>query len=284
MPRNLDIALLRAFDAVVAAGGITAAARLLNLTQAAVSLQLKRLEESFGCRLVERDRAGIRLTPQGERLIGQARRLLRQNDEVWAAIGRPAFAGEVRLGMPSDLVRPLGTPILQRFDRAWPQVRVVIVCDSSGRLLAQLDRGEIDLAVVVQSCEATGGETLRAERLTWVGARNGTAHRREPLPLSTGDDTCPHRPVALKALAAAGRDWRFVCEVASFEAICAPVEADIAVSPMLPSTVPEALVVLKGSAGLPPLTEFLIKLYLPRAGASDAALELARNIRELHSV
>ncbi|MCU4178882.1 LysR family transcriptional regulator [Bosea sp. BH3] len=283
MPRNLDIALLRAFDAVVAAGGITAAARLLNLTQAAVSLQLKRLEENFGCRLVERHRAGIRLTPQGERLIGQARHLLHQNDEVWASMKAPAFAGEVRLGMPSDLVRPFGTPVLRRFDRAWPQVRVTIVCDTSGRLLEQLDRREIDLAIVVQPDCAAHGETLRIEPLAWVGARNGTAHLREPLPLSTGDETCPHRPIALKALAAAARDWRFVCEVASFEAICAPVEADIAVSPMLPSTIPDALEALKESAGLPPLADFYVNLYLPRAGATDIASELARQIRELHA-
>lgn len=123
---------------------------------------------------------------------------------------------------------------------------------------------------------------MRKETLAWVGARNGTAYAREPLPLSTGDETCPHRPVALKALAAAGRDWRFVCEVASFEAICAPVEADIAISPMLPSTVPETLEVLKESAGLPPLIDFFVALHLPRAGAGDLALELARHVRELH--
>lgn len=283
MPRNLDIALLRAFDAVVATGGITAAARLLNLTQAAVSLQLKRLEDGLGHRLVERDRAGIRLTPQGERLIDQARRLLRHNDEIWDSMRTPAFSGEVRLGMPSDLVRPFGTPVLMCFDRAWPQVRVTIVCNTSGRLLEKLDRGEIDLAIVVQTHCAPHGETLRTEPLAWVGARNGTAHLREPLPLSTGDETCPHRPIALKALAASGRDWRFVCEVASFEAICAPVEADIAVSPMLPSTVPEALDVLGAAANLPPLADFLINLYLPRAGTTDIALELARLIKKLHN-
>lgn len=138
--------------------------RLLNLTQAAVSLQLKRLEESLGCRLVERGRAGIRLSPQGERLIGQARLLLRQNDEVWASMKTPVFASEVRLGMPSDLVRPFGTPVLRRFDRAWPQVRVTIVCDTSGRLLEQLDRGDVDLVIVVQSDKARG-ETLRIEPL-----------------------------------------------------------------------------------------------------------------------
>ena len=103
------------------------------------------------------------------------------------------------------------------------------------------------------------------------------------MPLMRGLDAETAHGIALKALAASGRDWRFVCEVASFEAICAPVEADIAVSPMLPSTVPEALDVLGAAANLPPLADFRINLYLPRAGATENAVELARLIRELHN-
>lgn len=283
MSRNIDIALLRAFDAVVEAGSVTGASRHLNLTQAAVSLQLKRLEETFGFRLVERNRSGVRLTAQGERLIAQARRLLRGNDEIWATMRAPEFGGEVRLGMPSDLVRPFATPLLRRFDHAWPRVRVTIVCDTSGRLMEQLDRRDVDVAMVVQQDCEEHGETLRVDPLVWVGARNGTAHRREPLPLSTGDATCPHRPIALKALEKAERDWRFVCEVASFEAICAPVEADIAVSPLLTSTVPESLAIIGNDGGLPRLADFRINLYLPRAGVSDVANELASHIRALHA-
>jgi DNA-binding transcriptional LysR family regulator len=64
MPHNIDTALLRAFLAVAETGGMTSAARLLNLTQAAVSQQVKRLEDAFGRQLFERDRRGLRLTPR----------------------------------------------------------------------------------------------------------------------------------------------------------------------------------------------------------------------------
>ena len=67
MARNIDTALLRAFVGVAETGGMTAAANLLNLTQAAVSQQIKRLEEAFGGELFERDRRGLRLTGAGER-------------------------------------------------------------------------------------------------------------------------------------------------------------------------------------------------------------------------
>ena len=280
MPRNIDIALLRAFDAVVESGGLTSAARLLNITQAAVSLQLKRLEATFGCRLLERDRRGVTLTPQGERVIAQSRRLLRDNDELWALMAAPEFAGEVRLGMPSDLVRPYGAPVLRRFDQTWPRVRVSLVCDTSGRLLEKLDRGDVDLTMTVQANCGPHGKVLRTDPLVWVGARNGVAHKRDPLPIATGDESCPHRPAALAALTQVGRDWRFICEVSSFEPICATVEADIAVSPMLASTVPEGLQILGEGSGLPGLPVFSINLYLPRAAAADIARELARNICE----
>lgn len=280
MPRNIDLALLRAFAAVAETGGMTSAARLLNLTQAAVSQQVKRLEETFGCLLFERDRRGLRLTPSGERLVAHAHRLLRSNDEVWTVMSAPEFEGEVRLGMPSDIMRPYGAPVLRRFDQVWPRVRVSLVCDSSGRLLEKLDRGEVDVAMTVETTCRPHGEAILSDPLVWVGARNGHAYERNPLPISTGDETCPHRPVALKALEEAGRDWRSVCEVSSFEPICATVEADIAVAPLLASTVPENLQILGEASRLPRLPAFSINLYLPRAGAPDVALELARHIRE----
>jgi DNA-binding transcriptional LysR family regulator len=278
MPRNLDLSLLRAFRAVAETGGMTSASRVLNLTQAAVSLQVKRLEETLGCQLFERDRRGLRLSGHGERLVAHADRLLRNNDEVWALMSAPAFEGEVRLGMPSDIVRPYAPPVLRRFEQAWPRVRVSLVCDTSGRLLEKLDRGEIDLAMTVQTSCGPHGESLLSSPLVWVGAANGHAFERNPLPISTGDETCPHRPVALKALSDAGIDWRSVCEASSFEPICATIQADTAVAPLLVSTVPDGLQII--NSRLPRLPSFSINLYQPRTGPSDIAAELARHIRD----
>ena len=84
----------------------------------------------------------------------------------------------------------------------------------------------------------------------------------------------------IKALNHAGRDWRPVCEVSNMESLCATVEADPAVVPLLASTVPSLLEVLSFAACLPPLQMFQINLHLPRMSASDVALELSRHIRE----
>ena len=123
-----------------------------------------------------------------------------------------------------------------------------------------------------------------ADALIWAGARGGRAHALRPLPASFGDHTCAFRPVALEALTRAEIDWRTVCETSNMEPLFATLEADLAVAPLLSSTVPDNLAVLGKDSGLPPLPMFTINLYLPRTGASEVAAELARRIREQFAV
>lgn len=279
MARNIDTALLRAFVAVAETGGMTSAGRLLNLTQAAVSQQVKRLEDTFRQQLFERDRRRLRLTAKGERLLAHAQRLLALNDEVWGLMTLPDFEGEVRLGVPHDIVNPFMPPVLKSFDQAWPRVRVSLVCDTTPCLLGAMKRGEIDLTLTTERDHGAGAEMLLPDELVWVGARGGRAHRLEPLPVSLGNHTCAFRDTAVKALAGIGRDWRPVCEISNMEPILATLRADLAVSVLQVSTVPEDLQVLGSETGLPRLPMFYINLHLPKAGAGDVAVELARHIR-----
>ena len=279
MAHNIDTTLLRAFVAVAETGGMTSAGRLLNLTQAAMSQQVKRLEDMFQQLLFERDRRRLRLTPKGERLLAHAQRLLALNDEIWGLMTSPDFEGEVRLGVPHDIVTPFMPPVLKSFHQAWPRVRVSLVCTTTPRLLEALDRGDIDLTLTTERECGADAEMLMPDDLVWVGGRGGRAHAREPLPVSLGDQRCAFRQAALKALAGAGRDWWTVCETSNMEPYVATLKADLAVSPLLASTVPEDLQVLGAEAGLPPLPKFYINLHLPKAGAGDVAVELARHIR-----
>src|SRR6056297_186316 len=100
MPRNLDLTALRSFVAVADTGGVTRAAGLLNLTQSAVSMQLKRLEESLNTSLLDRSGRTIGLTTQGEQLLSYARRMLQLNDEIYGRLTATEFEGELKLGVP----------------------------------------------------------------------------------------------------------------------------------------------------------------------------------------
>src|SRR5918997_6723253 len=210
MIRNLDTSLLRAFVAVAETAGMTSAANVLHLTQAAVSQQIKRLEDAFGCELFERDRRGLRLTAAGERLLGRAKRMLALNDEIWAEMTTPDFSGEVRLGIPPDIVHAYLPPILKRFARAYPQVRIVLDCRHSVELREALVAGLLDLAITTEVSCGPGGETLFLDKLVWVGAKGGEACRERPLPVAAGHSMCTFRSAVTKALHEAGVEWRGV--------------------------------------------------------------------------
>src|SRR5215831_9751700 len=97
----------------------------------------------------------------------------------------PDFKGEVRLGVPHDIVGPYMPPVLKSFDQAWPGVRVSLVCSTTPKLLRALARRELDLTLTTECDGPLNGETLLQDSLVWVGARDGRAYKRDPLPVSS---------------------------------------------------------------------------------------------------
>lgn len=281
MVRNIDISLLRSFVAVYESGSLTAAANQLHLTQGAVSQQIKRLEELFACAVFQRNRHGARLTAEGERLLGHARRMLRGNDELWAEMSAPAFSGEVRLGVPHDLVGTHLAKILKAFAQSCPQVEISLVSASSRELREMLRAGKVELALVeeVATDGNSGGECLAVEPLVWVGSAGGDAYRKRPLPVAIVTETCVFRPRMFAALDAQGVPWRTVFENSSIEATSATVRLDMAVTAWLASTVPPDLQILGAGSGLPGLPDFAIKLCQSPVALSAPAQEMARQIR-----
>jgi DNA-binding transcriptional LysR family regulator len=278
--RNIDVALLRAFVAVVETGSVTRAAHLLGLTQAAVSQQLKRLEEMFGVELFDRSNRALRTSADGERLLPHAQSMLAMNDTVWGLMSKPHYEGALRVGVPHDVVEPNIPPVLKRFDRAWPRVHVTLTSGITVDLLAALDEGDLDVALSTQPTTPKGAELLLRDPLVWVGAPGGQAHLRQPLPVSFGSPNCAFRASAIAALSAAKRDWRPVCEASVHDAVKATVYADTAIAPMLLSTVPADLTVLQAEDGLPALPPFCINMHMRKAGRSAIADEFASFVRQ----
>jgi DNA-binding transcriptional LysR family regulator len=187
--------------------------------------------------------------------------------------------GGVRLGVPYDLVGAWLAPVLKAYAEACPRVEISLVCRSSPELIAALAKGEIDLAVIEAPEDMPAGECLSIERLVWVGARGGDAHRKRPLPLSLVSETCAFRPAIFEALRQGGFGWRTLFENGTIESTRATVAADLAVSAWLASTVSPDLAILGADCGLPPLPNFAINLHLAPHDAGAATQELARHIR-----
>jgi DNA-binding transcriptional LysR family regulator len=277
--RDIDIGLLRAFIAVAETGRMTTAAKIVNLSQGAVSQQIKRLEQLFDGPLFERRADAARLTRAGERLMGAAYRMVALNDEVMNLMRRSDFSGEVRLGVPHDIVGMLLPPILRLFRQAHPNVLVTLVSDTTSTLRNALRNGGVDLALMTESERGSRGQWLLSDRLVWVGANGGEAWLRRPLSVALGQESCGFRASAVDALDKAGIEWRPICQVGSLEPVFATLEADMAVAPFLSRTVPERLAAL-GDDALPALPGFHINIRLPGSGATIIAKELAEHVRE----
>jgi len=260
MARNLDLTALRSFVAVADAGGVTRAAGFLNLTQSAVSMQLKRLEDGLGIALLDRSARTIALTPMGEQLLSYARRMLALNDEIYGRMTSTDYEGEITVGVPSDIIYPAIPLVLQRFAQAYPRLRIKLISSNTNLLKAQHARGEVDIILTTEPEGTPGHQTVTRRKMIWIGAPNGQAGRARPLRLAFSS-VCLFRTTAQRSLDAAGMPWEMAIEGDGQTAIEATVSADLAVHASLEGTAPSHLSQIDASAGLPPLGEMEINLY-----------------------
>lgn len=278
MPRTLDLSALRALVAVADQGGVTRAAALLNLTQSAVSMQLKRLEEGLGVPVLARAGRGVALTPAGDELVGYARRMLSLNDEALGRIADRGAAGQIVLGVPHDIVYPYLPPVLQRFAADFPRMRVQLVTSVTAKLHEGFAQGAFDAILTTEAGRAPGGETLAELPLIWVGAPGGMAWSRRPLPLAMAR-VCAFREEATRALDTAGIDWETAMESDSDRALEAAVGCDLAVQILLAGTEPPGLERIAHGGALPELGRQRINLYCAPGAVGPAQTSLLALIR-----
>jgi DNA-binding transcriptional LysR family regulator len=281
MPRNIDMTALRSFVAVAEAGGVTRAAGFLNLTQSAVSMQLKRLEESLGQSLLDRSARQIGLTAQGEQLLGYGRRLLALNDEVYARLTDQSFEGQLTLGVPSDIVYPYIPGVLQRFAAEYPRVKVQLISSYTNRLKRQFARGECDLILTTEESSGEGAETLITLPLVWVGAPGGQAWRSRPLRLAF-EYACLFRTGVQAALDGAGIPWEMAVESDSTRTVEASVSADLAVHAAVDGSMQGYVEKVDHGGHLPDLAEININLYVAEQSQSPLATALAEMVRQAY--
>ncbi len=277
--RNLDITTLRSFIAVADHGGVTRAAGFLHLTQSAVSMQLKRLEELLGLELLDRSGRTIALTASGEQLLAYARRMIALNDEVIGRLTDQAFEGEVVLGVPHDVVHPFIPRVLKRFNASFPRVSVNLVTSNTRQLKEEFARGAFDLILTTESGAGEGAETLHQMPLRWVGALNGSAWRQKPLRLGFCRN-CIFRPVATTALDDVGIEWDMSIDSDSDRTVEATVSADLAVGVLLEGTQPGHQELIDHAGVLPDLPVQFINLYGAERVREEYVAELANLLRQ----
>ncbi len=276
---NLDIDLLRTFVAVVESGSFTRASAELGRTQPAVSLQIRRLESQLQAPLIDRGAKGMGLTTEGAALLPQARKLLRVNDEIVAALGEGDLEGEVRFGAPEDIATMHLPGILGAFARSHPRIRLSAICDYTANLLDQMSRGMLDLALIKR--EPVGpdlGVRVWREPLVWV-ALDASIVELEPLPLIVAPAPDIYRKRALGALQDAQIAFRASFTSPSLAGQLAALRAGLGVGVLPSAMAPRDLTVLGDP--LPPWSESEIALVSARGASGPTGLRAQEVLRSL---
>jgi DNA-binding transcriptional LysR family regulator len=276
----LDLELLRSFVSVVDAGGFTRASERVHRTQSTVSQQIKRLEDDLGQQLLNRDAKDVTPTEAGERLLSYARRLLSLAEEARDVVARSHHDGAVRLGIPEDFAAYRLTRLLASFARSRPGLRLDVRADQSLNLKRDLDRGDLDLALLKREAGGKGAIAVWPERVYWVNSKNHPCNAKaESVPLIFFPSGCLYRTRAIHAIEAAGRRWHMAYTSSSLAAIQAAVAAGLGLSILSEISIGADHHKLTAKDGFPPIDKTELAL-IAGPDASPATLRLAEKLAE----
>lgn len=278
MAQILDMDNLSTFLAIAESGSFTAASREVFKTQSAVSMQMKRLEETIGKKLFYKEGRINRLTRDGDILLNFARRIIRLNNEALLTITQPEISGLVRLGIGDDYAERYLPEILARFSYSNPNVEVAIVCDDSEYVAKQLKKGDLDLAIGTGSLFRENGELLKRERLVWATSSTHSAQLQDVLPLAICGDDCCWSNQAIRTLKQMGRPYRVAYQARNHAVIASTVIAGLAVTAIAESGLRPGMRTLGPDEGFAELGTSDILLLKPMTPLSSAAEILSQHI------
>ena len=226
MPMNLPTELLRSFVAIVDSGSMLKATERVFVTQSALSLQMKRLEDMVQTSLFHREGRKLALTPPGTALLALAREILALNDRAVAVLTGDALAGPMRIGIVQDFAETLLSGLLAQFAQLHPETQLQVRVAGSPELLELLNADRLDVVFCMGADDDPAAS--RIVPMLWHGEPS-LAHA-DVLPLAVLEVPCRFRDAALRALEHAGRPHRIALETPSLSALRAAVQAGLAVT------------------------------------------------------
>jgi len=226
MAVNIPTELLRSFVAIIDTGSMLQATERVFVTQSALSLQMRRLEEIVRQPLFNRQGRKLRLTQAGEHLAGTAREILALNDRLFASLQGQALSGTARIGLNQDFAEVFLPGVLQEFAIAHPEIQLHVRVAGSQELLDALRAETLDIVLCVRPDAEPNG--IKFEPMKWIGQPH--LLERDILPLALLEEPCLYRATALKTLEEAGRPFRIVVETASLSGLRAAVQAGLGIT------------------------------------------------------
>jgi DNA-binding transcriptional LysR family regulator len=262
MAQVLDIAPLRSLVAVADCGGFHRAAAALHLSQSAVSQHLRRVETVVGEPIVQRSGRGIVFTEIGLKALRHARTILAAHDTALEDLGATEHKlltiGATEHGA-DVMLAGLSSALRERL----PDMRVRFRLDRNVSLADSIDRGLVDLAIMLDGAGLDRAHASGVARLQWISARTLIISPRDPLPLVIFSEPCTLREPAFSILEDHHIDYEIVAECGDLSGLYAAVRSGLglALLPMI-GKFPDGLCLAEG---LPPANSASV-LVRGRAG------------------
>ncbi len=260
---NIPTELLRTLIAVADLRSFTKAAQALGVTQPAVSAQIKRLQLLLDCELFDKSAPGVTLTPSGELVLEQARRMLKINDRIVDMSAPRGVTKPLRIGVTGDFSAPLLPPLLAKFWMSHPELRFVVQCHPFEFMSRALLQGEVDMFVGVSESEI-GLEARHEwkEPMVWLRGPGFQPDPVAPVSLVTFGEGCAFHRVAAMALNSVQRPFEVVFKGPSEATIMEAVRSGLGVG-----VAPRSRVALTGcevcsDSMLPQMRDLFCGIYL----------------------
>jgi DNA-binding transcriptional LysR family regulator len=247
----LDPVWLKTFLTVAETRSFTRAADRLGLRQSTVSQHIRKLEQATTQQLFVRDTHSVKLTSDGEAMVGFANNVIETIERAMSYFTGTELRGRVRFGASEDFVVGPLPEILRGFRRTHPLVDLELTVALSGVLHEKLRAGELDLVLGKRRTPEHGGNPLWTDPLVWVGRDGFELDPAPPVPLIAYPPPSITRARALEALQGKGKQWRIVCTSGSLNGLRAAAIAGLGVAVFARSLIPDGLVELPPGHGLP---------------------------------
>jgi DNA-binding transcriptional LysR family regulator len=276
--KNIPSDSLRTLVTVVEVGGFAKAGELLGLSQPAVSLQIKRLEELLGNKLFKKQGQRQVLNHHGEILLPLAKQLLQMNDNILQTFSSEVLVGKVRLGIPSEFAATVLPAIIGDFVSLYPDVALEVKSELSKKLRHSDNREQYDLILaLLEGSEQSQYPIFMEDELVWVGDVNNI--NSDVINLVVAEEGCIYRRRAINVLEKAGLKWRIVYTNADLTGISAAIKENLGITILAKHTVPNDLNWAKSTSLLPELGTVGISLIKQSQESQQAVDKLAEFIQ-----
>ena len=282
--RNLPIDLLRTLITISEVGGHTRAAALLGRTQPAISLQIKRLDELLGVKLLSQSGQKTVLSDDGQRLAVYARQILRLNDEAVAQFSAEPAHGTLRVGLPTDFSTAYLQGAILKFAKKSKGTQFKLHCGLSADLLNELHRGEHDVIVALYTDEDNQYLSHHwTQQPLWVCSNTLKLSKTQPIPIVAHYEGCAYRDRMTSVLTRERHRWEIVFAAPGIAELQNAVLSSFGVTALTEKTLLKGMRVLQENEGFPTLPLIHVGIFCRYSQTSKVGLLLIERLKQLLS-